>query len=571
MKRGHSYINLKSYQNYNMDEDVTSSDIFKRPYLNTTMATDCGIGDDDGYCSVRQVFSRNDYGHHNNINTTTNDEATSDDLLKMMDDSVIEELYRASYRPARLPKFIAFDHIDANNCEDGISKRAALFRDMDFANYPHRLERFNGKLRKATINDYCHVLDYLMSDVFDRNIFKTTKYDHILNAIVSFLLEWDNESLQQLHKKYRINWSLIESLQNARTLDNGAYIYLFYGRPVCKFALKILKTYFDDDTEAAATTIPIDRNLLRIFIWSNYIDPRMIEHFRWLERHIESGQAITENIRDELMQHMAIPYKLENLNIDLESIRSIGPLKFISGVACSGKTTILNKLRQQNWKVFSRGDIGSFGGKANSAPTIGTLHAALEYVLTQSDVIGDRGPIDNPLWTIIMELCDPNCSGSLVTRILQFFNSHFNEPSIAYFIKHRGVIFIDTNFKANAARMMSRNTHGDAHRSRLQSYAKTQFMAYYIAVRLFGWLPQCVPYEDVSVNDDSDDGATTIITYAPQYYTEICQKLHVYFTSNQSGETSKPKPSHLPYIRFPKPSNEYISDMTFPKAVGIFK
>lgn len=554
MKRGHSFVNLKSYQNMDMDENTTTSDVFKRPHFTPTTTTTAAVmlpthntngfdaGDDDGYCSVRQMNTNDEYLYDYDV--------TSEDLLKNMDDKIIEELYKEMYKPARLPKFVAFTYVDAKSAEDGIPRRAALFQDMDFANYPNRLERYSGKLRKATINDYCHILNYLMSDCFVRDIFKTRKYDHILNAMVSFLFDWDFDSLVQLNRKYRITWRLIDNIIKYQKLDNGAYIYSFYGLPVCKVAIKILKSYFEDPIAE------VDRNVMRVFEWSKYIDPKMIEHFRSLERHIENGQPITSAMRDELMENMDIPYKLPN--IDLEGIRGVGPLKFISGVACSGKTTILNKLRDKNWKIFSRGDVGSFGGKANNAPTIATLHAALEFVLTQSDVIGDRGPIDNPLWTIIMELCDPSFTGSIVIRILEYFNSNFNEPSIAYFVKQCGVIFLDTNFKANAGRMIVRNLNGDAHRSRLDRYAMVQFIAYYIALRLFGWKPQCVPYDDFD-------------NFAPQEYASICTQLHKYFCSSQASGVEIPKKSALPYVRFAKPTNKHISNMTFPKAVGIFK
>lgn len=74
----------------------------------------------------------------------------------------------------------------------------------------------------------------------------------------------------------------------------------------------------------------------------------------------------------------------------------------ITGQACCGKTTLRRGLLANGYEVKSRGDIGTFAGKARSPAAI----AATEYALVHCGVVGDRGPIDNPLWSRIMELCD---------------------------------------------------------------------------------------------------------------------------------------------------------------------
>lgn len=502
-----------------------------------------------------------------------------------------EQLFRQRYKSPRLSRFISFDHIDISasnddgDDDDGIPKRAGLFNGFDFVNFAQLMVRYDKPLRKAYLLDYYHITKYFHADIFTKDIFKTRKYDSILNAMVSFLLEWDDESLQHLHNNYGINKKFIESLIKYRNLDGGAYIYSFHGRAVCKCAIKILKSYFDvDDDDAAAAKKET------IFEWTRCIDPKLIAHFRELERLICNNKPIDMEMRKKLESKMNIPYKLPNIDENLEDVHSYGPVKFITGVACAGKTTMLNELRKNNWKIYSRGDIGSFSGKANDPATIASLYAAQNYILSQNDTIGDRSMIDNVVWQFIMEYCNSECFGRVVTDFLQFLNSKFNEPSIMAFIMDRGLIFLDTNFEANAQRMMSRNTDGDSHRSRIRSlandkrslvnsYASTQFLVYYMCARLFGWKVKCVPYD----NDNN---------YEPKRYYEIYQDIHKYFietpccvticptttlngygngNGNGSVMTLQPESSNLTCPRFKKPSNEFISNMTYPKAIGIYK
>lgn len=537
--------------------------------------------DDDGYSSVHQL---------NRAIYDTSVMSRSNDTLSSADTDDIEILYKAMYKQAKLPKFVSFDYIDINSGEDGIPKRAAIFYGNDFVNSIADMGKFTGKLRSATFNDYYHIIPYMRSPDFTSDIFKTQYYDAILNAIVSFLLELTDDSLQTLYLQYEVNQKFIERLQQFRNLDNGAYVYSFYGKAVCKCAIKLLKLCFNDtdnnlnndisvdDVSIAARTGLIRYNNTtaannnndddnRIFIWTNHINSQMIVHFRNVERNIYENILGINDLRADFESHQPIPYTLPNITDDLETIRSTGPIKFITGVACCGKTTILSELTKCNWKIYSRSDVGSYSGKANNPSSIGALYAAQDYVLSQSDVIGDRCIIDNIIWYFIMEYLNPKYQGDVVTKFLEFLNSEFNEPAIATFIQQRGVIFIDTNFQANKVRMMNRNTDGDAHRSRLNYYAIVQFICYYICGRLFGWKIVCVPY-DKQYN------------YEPKQYQKICKDLHRHFL----GETIinnivddidimslHPKSSTLNCSKFPKPLNDYMSDMTFAKAVGIYK
>jgi hypothetical protein len=99
-------------------------------------------------------------------------------------------------------------------------------------------------------------------------------------------------------------------------------------------------------------------------------------------------------------------------------------MRYVTGQACCGKTTALKVLEESGWRVYSRKDIGTFSGKSKSAFHFAVLHAAQEDVLRREGTIGDRGPIDNPFWVLIMHQCNPIYKNSALFEPLSYLNNH---------------------------------------------------------------------------------------------------------------------------------------------------
>lgn len=220
----------------------------------------------------------------------------------------------------------------------------------------------------------------------------------------------------------------------------------------------------------------------------------------------------------------------------------------ITGVACCGKTTILHELKSCGWTVCSRGDIGTFSGKSKSTAAVTGVHAAMDGALRRGDVLGDRGPIDNPLWSIIMPLCDPRYRGTLVHELLKFFNGFLNEMVTAYMMEQLVVVFIDQYPNLNRRRMLSRCSDGGAFRARIEMYPVAQGMAYYMAARLFGWTVRCVTYDEDR-------------NFRPDRYTSIAEEIKYIFG----------RPIDRPPLPVSKPDGLYMKDDEYSIATGIFK
>lgn len=326
--------------------------------------------------------------------------------------------------------------------------------------------------------------------------------------------------------------------------------------PFLMSTIKILKCWFleEDPVELKLLQRRVDvvdnSSVLRSeFNWIDTLDRSFVAHLKEVYSWILEDSFDEEKIKI-IEADYPIPYQLPNISDDLEKLRGSSNFKFITGQACCGKTTMLNHFRKLGWKIYNRGKLGSFGGKANDPATIANLHAALQYQLTQSDVIGDRGSIDNPLWSFIMPACNPQRRDSLVGDLLSFINSSFNEPSIAEYITQKGVIFLDPYSRLNQERMLKRCAGGDPNRGRLSMYNPPQFMSYYTVARLFGWKCYAVPYTKERI-------------FNPDGYKKIAVEVEKIF--------GPPKSTGTPFVWYNKPKNDFIIDNTYPKSVGIFK
>ncbi|AQN78638.1 ACH96267.1 GrBNV gp17-like protein [Kallithea virus] len=476
-----------------------------------------------------------------NNNKNNDNDCEDGDKIKELEDTVVNveqfsrSLYNFHYAKNR-SLYISFDSTGSSDMRFLVG----LFKDFDVVNDTEYTHPFPSDIRvSANLVDYRIIQQYLDAPEFNMNLLKNTTYDHVLNAIISYILLWDDDSMKGYMLKHPKHRKFLVAVIEAR--ENG-YVYDYKGVPYIKTPCKVLRKYFEPMCSMKHT-----------FEWSNLIDYEFIRHLNHVYSLIITDSFDFESIK-MLEADMPIPYKLPNIDINL--VRSMSnqmdAFKFISGQACCCKTTIINKLTEMGWKKFSRGDVGSFSGKSSSPAAIGNLHAALDFVLRRPNVIGDRGYIDNIIWSYIMPKCK-NVDNMLVYDMFSFFNANFNEPSIAQYISQKGLIFIDPYVKLNRERQMKRCESGDAHRARIYMYPIVQFMVYYTVARLFGWKVLCVPY-------DSDRN------FDNQRYNENIEIVRQYF-----GHPAMDECIPLELTRFDKPENNYEIDNYYPKAVGIFK
>lgn len=450
--------------------------------------------------------------------------------------------YQTFDRFYQMPKYEKYSTFENTKSSLGIPKNAKIFQNFDPINSLEIYPKYSCIFKSVTSVDYHHVYDYLQAPEMNKRLLSTRKYDHIVYGILAFLLEWETEDLQTFGREFKYE-KLTSIIIAERANEDYKYLYSYKGLPFMKHTFKLLRKYLVNEKK-----ISPGRSL--VFNWFFAIDHDFNEHI-----HDVYNKLITNSINGEMIEcleaDMKIMYRLDNICDDVEKLRGTSTFKFISGQACCGKTSLLNTFRSNGWQIYSRGDCGSFSGKATNPAAVGCLHSALDFMLNRPNVIGDRGYIDNILWVFIMEACDPKKKSAIVNNMFRFFNANFNEPSIANFIAQKGVIFIDPYPEKNIARMLARCMDGDAHRARINLYPIVQFIVYYTAARLFGWKVVCVPY----------DSATR--QFKPSKYIQIGNMLQQYF--------GKPIDTGRKFVSFAKPPNDYIVNNEYPKEVGIFK
>ncbi|AYP97904.1 GrBNV gp17-like protein-like protein [Mauternbach virus] len=511
----------------NKKDDVNENDVF-----------DDDVDDPDYDCDTNtdSIIS-------SDISSDSDDASEKSDILKedSTDDSNegVYDLYERHFKHTNKHQFQSFDATGDSDMPYFIS----IFKDFDTVNDQSCTNFDITKLnRDVALYEYYSICNYFEAPEFTIDLLKTTKYDHVVNAIISYILFWSNDCIDEYIKCNPKYTNLLNAIRTIRELDGGQYIFEYKGLPFIKQAFKILRRHFESETTPKA---PFD--------WLGIMDHDFINHLYRVYTLILENKFDFETIK-MLEADMEIPYKLPGIDIaKLRAVSNQNQFKFITGQACCCKTTILNKLIEIGWRKFSRGDVGSFSGKSTSSAAIGNLHAALDFILTRPNVIGDRGYIDNVIWSFIMPACNSNESSSFVNKMLSFLNANFNEPSIAQYISQKGLIFIDPYVDLNRSRQLRRCVSGDAHRARIFMYPIAQFMTYYTVARLFGWKVICVPY-DVDRNFDN-----------------VKYEQNIDLIRNYFGTPTFDDIVDRQVIRFAKPHNNYTIDTLYPKIVGIFK
>lgn len=437
-----------------------------------------------------------------------------------------------------VPAYVAFD----THGDRGIPLLVRYFSGFDPVNAEGEFGAWSAYTNPTDLQ-MKHAYSYMIAPEFNRELLRTTQFDHVVHALYSYLLHWTNEGLTCYGERYPQFKPLTMSVILEK--ERSPVYVTKDGVPFVRSAFRMLLHYINGVERQHQTAGRIERRLFRI---TNYVSPVLFGHFKdvyqWLLNESMTRREIEllETPMDSPFASTAIQYRGAGYLLN-------NPVKVITGQACCGKTTLLNKLKSYGWTVCSRGDLGTFSGKSKSAPAIASLHAAIENALRRGDVLGDRGPIDNPLWAIIMPLCDPQYKDRVVEELMQFFDSTLNEHVAAYMCAQQAVIFVDPYPGLNRARMMRRSADGDAFRCRIQMYPIAQFMAYYMAARLYGWTVRCVPYDEEH-------------NFQPHRYLSMAEEINKLFGSPIKQE---------PLKQASKQDGHHLEDTEYSIATGIFK
>lgn len=401
---------------------------------------------------------------------------------------------------------------------------------------------------EANYSEFIHLKKYLdAAYIMGKPLLQNMNYDCVIYAIVTYALRWSSMSKIEFTDLYPTYASFIAIINDEMSqvtvcqimIDGKAYPYL-------ATSVRVLKRYlFPNMTMINPILEPKPYDLIYGDNGSLYshicqVATELYTNQFWCKETI----TLVEDI-----DGIKTPFKhLMPTNIDPNNQNRI---KYLTGQACCGKTTLLNEFIKYNWNVRSRGELGSYGGKAKAALPIASLHAALDSSLSLSNTIGDRGPIDNPLWTIIMAIADPKFQRDPLSSVNYIFSNFLKELSdnvVRYHMSHKVVVVIDPYPEKNRLRMLERFTGGDALRARINLYPYIQAIAYYTVARLYRWPVYCVPYTE---NETFD---------VERYTGEIIPKIIAYFGT----------PKHQPIQTLvPKVPGYGPPDHTYANIVGI--
>jgi hypothetical protein len=413
-----------------------------------------------------------------------------------------------------------------------------------------KLKLWKRKIGESHLIEQLEILHFLA----DENKV-TERSDQEIYIIISMILRLTEEEKREVMDMTSFRGKkLFELVASKRHDESIVYAHPSDQRiPFARDAVKIAglwKRCCNNNNNVVARQIT-EENPFRLEDWLGGKDPyrRFVSHLQEMTNLLFNNRLTKTWILKELVT-------VTNYRKRTDS--SATPLRYVTGQSCCGKSTVLRVLSEtEGWTIYSRADIGSFSGKSKSPLDIAMLHAALEEALCAPDVIGDRGPIDNPLWTIIMHMCDPNVEiKHMVRDMLRLFQSHMNSLSMRYFSSHIVAVFLDIDPLANQKRQLARDSGGDCFRAKIARYQIAQTLAYYMAFILFGWKLFLVPY-------DEKEEYPRQARYSKEYMNQTMASLVKMF-GTPSKRRSKKK-------RFEKPDGLFEPSLKYAKDVGIFK
>lgn len=305
------------------------------------------------------------------------------------------------------------DNETAASCR-GIPMLAKRFRTFDPLNDPaasnhEPLEPH--RLRFATERDFYHLDRYLLAAEFNADrLLRKRDTDHVACAIYSFALDWDEESLQRYASRSTAPYKFTQlppprdehalptdsreavdrrrAFVAALSADRDSSVTCFVhpdGFAYSRSTFRSLTRALNADA-CGADEQRLSPLKSRPFRLTDHLPYWFREELDRLHRALVNDEPWLATW--EPARVVPIPYDLQRRLGSYEGMKRAAVVKFVTGQACCGKTSVLNRLRSRGWMVFSRGALGSFAGKASDPLAVFGLHAAIDWTLRRDNALG---------------------------------------------------------------------------------------------------------------------------------------------------------------------------------------
>lgn len=223
------------------------------------------------------------------------------------------------------------------------------------------------------------IVYYLKHKNFNQELLNCKKWDYVVNAILTFLLSSSLCTLLWIKMNYSEFSYLIDAIYAEKYSSNDCRLFVMdldkqwiYTRA----PFKILSKYF----------IPqINNDGNKPFSLFHYLDGAFFRELDLFYLNLNNN-LIDEDYTKFLERRRMIPYDIQHLIGDYNRLLGKSNVRYFTGQACCGKTTLVKQL---NFDAKSRSSIGGFSGKVNNLATVSCLHFSIDFVLRQyKNIIG---------------------------------------------------------------------------------------------------------------------------------------------------------------------------------------
>uniref|UniRef100_A0A0C9PK37 EVC2 protein n=1 Tax=Fopius arisanus TaxID=64838 RepID=A0A0C9PK37_9HYME len=229
------------------------------------------------------------------------------------------------------------------------------------------------------------IVSYMKHPNFNANLLKTRRWDHVVNALITYILSSSISSLMWIKQKYPDCGNFIASVydeklavNNTKTMHKALFIIesLKYEWIYTRTPFKFLSKHFQPSPEETM------RNEFHImdYLELSFIGELQEFHAKLLENNVdESFACMLESCKP-------IPHNIQHIIGNYNDICGKSNIRYFTGQACCGKTSLVEKI---NFLAKSRGSIGGFSKKADSIASASCLHFSIDFVLRQyENIIG---------------------------------------------------------------------------------------------------------------------------------------------------------------------------------------
>lgn len=257
------------------------------------------------------------------------------------------------------------------------------------------------------------IVSYLQHENFNVDLLKSRKWCFVVHAIFTYLLSSSLNTLLWIKIMYPEFASLMTMLYDAKLNANKSLFVVshetfdwIYTRAPFRFLYK----HFVPTSSNKSTKIP--------FSLLNYLELSFVDELENFYKKLNDN-SIDEKFTEFLEKPKPIPYDIEHIIGKYDTILGKSNIRYFTGQACCGKTTLVQQL---NFEAKSRGCIGGFSEKADSLASVSCLHFSIDFALRQFE-----NTIGVSVWT--------NCDDEMLFTIgiMLFYLHRIVETSIILF------------------------------------------------------------------------------------------------------------------------------------------